>query len=106
MFSKGGDSRMVPLTLATDKHKTLEKVDDFALKGYRTLIFGMKEITGLDDRSKNYMNMEFVEEDLTLLGVTAVEDLLAENVQECITDFHDAGINVWMLTGDKGETAL
>jgi magnesium-transporting ATPase (P-type) len=76
MFSKGGDSRMVPLTLSTDKHKTLNKVDDFALKGYRTLIFGMKEITGLDERNKNYMNLEFVEDNLNLLGVTAVEDLL------------------------------
>ena len=42
---------------------------------------------------------------LDLLGVTAMEDLLQEQVHECIDDFKDAGIKVWMLTGDKGETA-
>jgi phospholipid-translocating ATPase len=34
-----------------------------------------------------------------------VEDLLQDNVKECITDFRDAGMKVWMLTGDKGLTA-
>lgn len=34
-----------------------------------------------------------------------MEDLLQEQVHECIDDFKDAGIKVWMLTGDKGETA-
>jgi P-type E1-E2 ATPase len=42
---------------------------------------------------------------LTLLAATGVEDLLQENVKECISDFRKAGINVWMLTGDKGATA-
>lgn len=48
---------------------------------------------------------EDFEKDLTLLGATGVEDLLQDNVQDCIKDFRDAGINVWMLTGDKGATA-
>lgn len=34
-----------------------------------------------------------------------MEDLLQDKVIDCITDFKDAGIKVWMLTGDKGETA-
>ena len=46
-----------------------------------------------------------VESDLTLLGATGVEDLLQENVKEHITDFRDAGMRVWMLTGDQGITA-
>jgi len=37
--------------------------------------------------------------------VTGVEDLLQENVKACIEDFRDAGMRVWMLTGDKGATA-
>ena len=41
-----------------------------------------------------------------MIGVTAVEDLLQDNVASCICDFRKAGIRVWMLTGDKGETAL
>ena len=34
-----------------------------------------------------------------------MEDLLQDRVKECISDFRDAGIKVWMLTGDKGDTA-
>ena len=34
-----------------------------------------------------------------------MEDLLQDRVQECIKDFKEAGIRVWMLTGDKGDTA-
>ena len=51
------------------------------------------------------MKPEDVECELTPLAVTAVEDLLQTNVKRCITDFKDAGIKVWMLTGDKGLTA-
>ena len=40
-----------------------------------------------------------------LLGVTGVEDLLQDNVSSCIQDFLQAEMKVWMLTGDKGETA-
>jgi len=39
------------------------------------------------------------------LGVTGVEDLLQDDVKSCITSFKDAGIRVWILTGDKGATA-
>ncbi len=46
-----------------------------------------------------------IESDLTALGVTAVEDLLQQGVKKCIIDFKEAGIKVWMLTGDKGLTA-
>ena len=42
---------------------------------------------------------------MTLVGATGVEDLLQDNVQKCVTDFREAGIKVWMLTGDKGLTA-
>ena len=34
-----------------------------------------------------------------------MEDLLQDNVKNCISDFREAGIKVWMLTGDKGDTA-
>ena len=40
------------------------------------------------------------------MGVTAVEDLLQDEVATCIEQFRLAGIKVWMLTGDKGETAM
>ena len=74
-----------------------------ASKGYRTLVFGAKELT--EDLDWENLKPEMVENKLNLLAVTGVEDLLQENVKECITDFRDAGIKVWMLTGDKGITA-
>lgn len=40
-----------------------------------------------------------------MLGATALEDKLQEGVPQAIEDFHNAGIKVWMLTGDKLETA-
>lgn len=72
-------------------------------KGLRTLCFAMKEMRGDEDWEN--IKVEDVECDLTLLGATAVEDLLQNEVDKCISDFKKAGINVWMLTGDKGETA-
>ena len=46
-----------------------------------------------------------LENDMLLLGVSALEDMLQDNVKACIKDFIDANINVWMLTGDKLDTA-
>lgn len=46
-----------------------------------------------------------LESDLFLLGATALEDKLQDGVPEAIEDFRSAGIKVWMLTGDKLETA-
>ena len=45
------------------------------------------------------------ERGLVLLGGTAVEDRLQDNVPETIHDLQEAGIKIWMLTGDKLETA-
>jgi magnesium-transporting ATPase (P-type) len=42
---------------------------------------------------------------MILLGATGVEDALQENVKDCIVDFREAGMKVWMLTGDNGLTA-
>ena len=46
-----------------------------------------------------------LESGLTLAGVTGVEDKLQPNVGETIESLRRAGIKVWMLTGDKLETA-
>ena len=47
-----------------------------------------------------------VEKDLVLLGATALEDKLQDGVPECITTLASAGIKIWVLTGDKMETAI
>ena len=39
------------------------------------------------------------------MGITGLEDLLQDNVKSVLSDFREAHIKVWMLTGDKGETA-
>lgn len=46
-----------------------------------------------------------IENNLFLLGATALEDKLQDGVPEVIEDFNNAGMKVWMLTGDKLETA-
>ena len=48
---------------------------------------------------------KIVEKDLIFLGVTAIEDELQDNVNETLKDFSDAGIKLWVLTGDKKDTA-
>lgn len=49
--------------------------------------------------------IEKIETDMDLIGVTAVEDLLQDDVKASIETLRKAGIKVWMLTGDKMETA-
>ena len=47
-----------------------------------------------------------MEKDLKLVGVTAIEDKLQDNVPETIANLLEADIHVWVLTGDKSETAI
>ena len=47
-----------------------------------------------------------VEQNLCLLGATAIEDRLQDGVPETIRDLKTAGIKVWVATGDKLETAI
>ena len=49
--------------------------------------------------------MEELEHDMELLGVTGVEDKLQDEVALTIESLRGAGIQIWMLTGDKVETA-
>lgn len=47
-----------------------------------------------------------IEHDLSLLGATAIEDRLQDGVPETIADLKEADIKIWVLTGDKLETAI
>ena len=49
---------------------------------------------------------EEIEKRLQLLGCTAIEDKLQEGVPQCIERLAAAGIRIWVLTGDKQETAI
>lgn len=61
----------------------------------------------LTDREKKLAACgEEIEVDLDYVGITAVEDLLQEGVPETIELLRHAGLRVWVLTGDKVETAI
>ena len=64
-------------------------------------------LTEMKERNKDLEEEHFskLESGLTLLGATAVEDKLQDRVPAVINDLQRADIKVWMLTGDKFETA-
>ena len=47
-----------------------------------------------------------IEKDLVLLGATAIEDKLQDGVPQTIANLRKTGIKIWVLTGDKQETAI
>jgi phospholipid-transporting ATPase len=49
---------------------------------------------------------ELIEKDMFLLGATAIEDKLQDGVPDTIHTLHEANIKVWVLTGDRQETAI
>ena len=60
----------------------------------------------MEDREKKTAEVvEKLETDMELLGITGVEDKLQVHVQQTLENLRSAGIKVWMLTGDKVETA-
>jgi len=95
------------------KDKITEEVFRFGRKGLRTLVFAMREMSVEEflaiDMSTQEIDPSVIagefEKEFTILGCTGVEDELQDEVAECIEDFKDAGIKVWMLTGDLGHTA-
>lgn len=98
-------------------------IDHYATEGLRTLVYADKFLdfdeyddwkrlyreaeTSLDDRQERIEEVgELLEKDLDLVGASAVEDKLQDGVPETIEKMRQAGIKVWMLTGDKRETAI
>ncbi|KAK5094287.1 drs2 neo1 protein [Exophiala xenobiotica] len=98
-------------------------IDDFATEGLRTLVYGHRFIpedeylkwkesyheaaTSLMDRQAKIEKVaESIEQQLELTGATAIEDKLQAGVPDAIERFRRAGIKMWMLTGDKRETAV
>jgi len=66
-----------------------------------------KASTTLVDRTEEMERVsELIEKELTLLGATAIEDKLQDGVPDAVNQLLEANIRVWMLTGDKKETAI
>jgi phospholipid-transporting ATPase len=109
---------------------TRRHIDQYAEDGLRTLTIAVREIepsyyaewatrfhdaqnnlSEIDKRKKDLPNvidqcMNEIECDLELLGATAIEDKLQAGVPDTIANLACAGIKIWVLTGDKEETAI
>jgi phospholipid-transporting ATPase len=103
---------------------TLTHLEEYAAEGLRTLCLAMREVpenefqewlkvfnTAQTTVSGNRADeldkaAELIEHDLTLLGATAIEDKLQDGVPDTIATLQTAGIKIWVLTGDRQETAI
>ncbi|KAG7390726.1 hypothetical protein PHYPSEUDO_006845 [Phytophthora pseudosyringae] len=124
VFSKGADTVMFAnANKDQDISKLALHVHYFAAMALRTLLFGYRTLStseylawkcDFDAAKKALSNREQhcvevarqIEKATKLLGATGVEDLLQDGVRECISQLSLGGINIWMLTGDKDETAI
>nr|XP_049697064.1 probable phospholipid-transporting ATPase IA isoform X3 [Helicoverpa armigera] len=127
LYCKGADSVIYP-RLAGGAHAqyadtTLSHLELFACDGLRTLVFAVADISeqfyqdwantyhkasiAIQDREQKIEEAAMlIENNLRLLGATAIEDKLQDGVPETIAALLKANINVWVLTGDKQETAI
>ncbi|XP_018531254.1 phospholipid-transporting ATPase VB [Lates calcarifer] len=102
---------------------TQHHLDCYAKEGLRTLCFTKKVVSdkayeswlvnrksalaAIDNREELIMDSAVqLETNLSLLGATGIEDRLQESVPDTIVALREAGIQVWVLTGDKPETAV
>ncbi|KAE8661387.1 putative phospholipid-transporting ATPase 11 [Hibiscus syriacus] len=127
LLSKGADSVMFELLAKSGRDfeaDTREHINDYADAGLRTLVLAYRELSEDEYKvfnekfteAKNSVSAdretlidevaEKIERDLILLGATAVEDKLQNGVPDCIDKLAQAGIKLWVLTGDKMETAI
>ena len=103
--------------------RCFQHINDFATEGLRTLLYGFRYLTEQEysswkklysDASTSLVDRqvmiekaaELIEKDLELAGATAIEDKLQQGVPEAVDKLRRAKIKLWMLTGDKRETAI
>uniref|UniRef100_A0A8C9WYS0 Phospholipid-transporting ATPase n=1 Tax=Sander lucioperca TaxID=283035 RepID=A0A8C9WYS0_SANLU len=126
LYSKGADSIIFERLDPSSEdlmHTTSEHLSEFAGEGLRTLALAYKDLdedyfdvwtkklmfasTVIENREDQLAVLyEEIEQGLKLLGATAIEDKLQEGVPETITCLNLADIKIWVLTGDKLETAM
>ena len=127
LFCKGADSiiysRLQKGEQPQLRKSTAEQLEMFAREGLRTLCIAQKVITEeeyqafskehdtaaatINNREEKIEEVaDAMERDLTLLGGTAIEDRLQDGVPDTIALLGRAGIKLWVLTGDKVETAI
>jgi len=127
VFVKGADTSMLnvidksfnmDLVRATEAH-----LHSYSSLGLRTLVIGMRDLdasefeqwhasfeaasTAVFGRAAMLRTVSnIVENSISILGASAIEDKLQQGVPESIESLRIAGIKVWVLTGDKQETAI
>ncbi|KAL4033409.1 phospholipid-transporting ATPase 1 [Cucumis melo var. makuwa] len=127
VFVKGADNSMFKVmgeNMNTDIiQSTKAHLYSYSSKGLRTLVIGMKELSSTDFDKWHMMFEEAstaligraaklrkvassIENNLFILGASGIEDKLQKGVPEAIEALRTAGIKVWVLTGDKQETAI
>ncbi|CAL9180194.1 unnamed protein product [Musa hybrid cultivar] len=73
---------------------------------WNTKFLKAKTTIGPDRETELEQVSDMIERDLILVGATAVEDKLQKGVSQCIDKLAQAGLKIWVLTGDKMETAI
>uniref|UniRef100_A0A452IYM3 Phospholipid-transporting ATPase n=1 Tax=Gopherus agassizii TaxID=38772 RepID=A0A452IYM3_9SAUR len=126
LYCKGADTVLFERLHPSNEelmYLTSDHLEEFAGEGLRTLALAYKSLTeehfkewfkilqeentSLDSRNEHLAAAyEEIEKDMMLLGATAVEDKLQEGVTETIASLSLANIKIWVLTGDKQETAM
>ncbi|KAL4205060.1 hypothetical protein AMTRI_Chr01g135270 [Amborella trichopoda] len=127
LLCKGADSVMFESLGKNGREfedKTRDHINEYADAGLRTLVLAYRVLEEEEYRafSKEFAEAKSsvsadrdalvdevaskIENHLILLGATAVEDKLQKGVPECIDKLAQAGIKIWVLTGDKMETAI
>ncbi|KAF9259302.1 phospholipid-translocating P-type ATPase [Marasmius fiardii PR-910] len=120
-YQKGADVVMAPIVQRNDWLE--EECGNMAREGLRTLVVARKRLgpstyagfkeayhtasVQLENRNERMAEVvkEVLERDMELLGLTGVEDKLQEGVRSTLEVLRNAGVKIWMLTGDKVETA-
>ena len=126
LYCKGADT-VIMERLHSDNpvlDVTLRHLEEYAYDGLRTLCLSYREISEVEfqewwqvfntaqttvsgNRAEELDKAaEIIERDLTLLGATAIEDKLQDGVPDTIHTLQEAGIKIWVLTGDRQETAI
>lgn len=125
LFTKGAESSVFDICDSKSSVEDCNKsIDQFATQGWRTMALAYKTVSAEEMRSYNEMLTEAyndlsddrdqklshayeqIETNLTLIGSTGVEDKLQEKVPSTLQSLRKAGIKIWVLTGDKKETAI
>ena len=121
-YLKGAENVMMNFVKKEYVGYIKENTENLATKGLRTLVLTQKLIpqkefkiwfdeysealTSMDNRKQKLRDViSKLENNMEFLCVTGVEDLLQNEVATTIDNLRNAGIKLWMLTGDKVETA-